>query len=189
MIIILDHRDRYVNSISNRCVSLQDDPIILPIRKINSKFSQRCSFHPTQVAFVFFFRPPTLFLQGIRCLNQVSILLMHSLFILFFQCSYPVIFHEDAHVTSSFSFFILFLLRWIQFKLSVLIIFPSSFEVFSYVGSSLNHSPFAIQLFRSAEVIPEDSSSHSQFTQAILRLLSHSSHLIQPVHSPFQVII
>ena len=38
-----------------------------------------------------FSRPPTLFLQGLKFLNRVSILLMGSLSILFRQCSYPVI--------------------------------------------------------------------------------------------------
>ena len=39
-------------------------------------------FHPSQVSFVFPAHPP-LFLQGIRCLNQLSILLMGSLSIQF----------------------------------------------------------------------------------------------------------
>ena len=39
--------------LSNRCASLQVDPIIFNIRKINSKFSHRCLFHPSQVVFVF----------------------------------------------------------------------------------------------------------------------------------------
>ena len=69
--------------------------------------SQHCSFHPSPSCLCFS-RPPTILLQGLRCLNQVSILLMQSLFILFFQCSYPVIFHEDAHEASSLPFFILF---------------------------------------------------------------------------------
>ena len=37
------------------------------------------------------FSPPSLFLRGLRFLNQVSILLMQSLSIIFHQCSYPVI--------------------------------------------------------------------------------------------------
>ena len=45
-----------------RCVSLRDDPIILPIRKINSKFSQWCLFRSSQVVFVFP-HPPTLFFK------------------------------------------------------------------------------------------------------------------------------
>ena len=70
ILILLDHRDCHLNSISNRCVSLRDDPTILPIRKINYKFSQRCLFHLPQVAFVF---PPSHpFIQGFRFLNQVS---------------------------------------------------------------------------------------------------------------------
>src|SRR4051812_42040001 len=50
----------------------------------------------------------------------------------------------------------------------------------SHTGAPLNHSPLAIQLFRSDEDISEDLSFHSQFTQVLLRMLSHSSHLIQP---------
>ena len=53
ILILRDHRVCHLNSISNRCVSLRDDPIILPSRKINNKFSQRCLFHLPQVAFVF----------------------------------------------------------------------------------------------------------------------------------------
>ena len=60
------------------------------IRKINSKFSQRCLFHPSPSCLCFPAVPP-FFLQGLRFLDQVSILLMWSLSILFLQCSYPVI--------------------------------------------------------------------------------------------------
>ena len=53
--------------------------------------------------------PPTLFLQGLGFLNQVSILFMWSLFILFFQCSYLVILRKilmelQVHHSSFFSF-------------------------------------------------------------------------------------
>ena len=61
ILILLDHRDCHLNSISNRCVSLRDDPIILPIQKINYKFSQRCLSHMPQVAFVFPALPPSFF--------------------------------------------------------------------------------------------------------------------------------
>ena len=44
-----------------------------------------------QVAFVFPTLPPFVFLQGLRFLNRVSILLMGSFSILFRQCSYSVI--------------------------------------------------------------------------------------------------
>src|SRR4051812_40724559 len=40
-------------------------------------------------------------------------------------------------------------------------------------------------LFQSDEDISEDSSFHSQFTLVLLRMLSHSSHLILPVQSLF----
>ena len=94
---------------------------------------------------------------------------------------------EDTNGASSSSFS--FLLRWIQFKFSGLITFLSLFQMLSHVGASLNHPPPAIYVIWSAEDISEDSHFHSQSVQAISRLLSHSSRLIQPVLSPFQVIV
>ena len=167
----------------NRCVSLQVVSIFFNIRKINSKFSHRCLFHPSPSCLCFPALPP-FFFKDSDFLIKYHFIDGKSL-LLFFQCSYPVISHEDAQQFQVHHPSLVFLLRWTQFKLSVLIIFPSLFQVFSYVGSSLNHFPFAIKLFRSAEVIPEDSSSHSQFTQVVLRMLSHSSHLIQLAQSLF----
>ena len=112
--------------------------------------SQHCSFHPSPSCLCFS-RPPTLLLQGLGCLNQVSILLMQSLFILFNQCSYRVV------------------------------LMKMFFKCFSHAGVSLNHSPLVLHVFRSVEDISGDSCFHSRSVQAILRLLSHSSHLIQPV--------
>ena len=82
-----------------------------------------------------------------------------------------------------------FILRWIQFKLSVLIISLSSFQMLSHAVAPLNLSPLAIRLFRSAGDISEGSSCHSRSVQPISRLLSHSSRLTQPVPSSFQVIV
>ena len=94
--------------------------------------------------------------------------------------------HEDSNGASSSSLFTRFLLRWIQIKLLVLISHPfSSFQMCSYGGAPHNHSPLAIQLFRSAEDISEDLCLHYQSVQDILRLLSLLSHLIQPVQSLF----
>ena len=47
--------------LSNRCASLQVDPIIFNIRKINSKFSQRCLFHPSPSCLSFTALPPFFF--------------------------------------------------------------------------------------------------------------------------------
>ena len=69
----------------------------------------------------------------------------------------------------------------------MLIIFFFSFQVLSYAGASHNGSPLSI-LIRSAQDISEDSSFHSQSVQIISRLLSHSSHLIQPAQSIFYII-
>ena len=93
--------------------------------------------------------------------------------------------------SGSFKFIILhsrILFRRIQLKLSVLIIALSSFQMLSHAGISLNHSPLAIQLFRSAEDISEDSCFHSASILTISRLLPHSSHLIQPVQPLFKIV-
>ena len=96
--------------------------------------------------------------------------------------------HQDPNGASSSSLFILFLLRWIQFKLSVLIIFLFSFLMLSHADAPLNHSLLPIHLFWSAEDISQDLCFHSQSVQDISRLLSHSSHLIQPVQPLFKIL-
>ena len=58
-------------------------------------------------------------------------------------------------------------------------------SMFSHAGAILNRSPLAILLFRSAQDISKIRVFHSAFVQALSRMLSLSSHLIQPVHSPF----
>ena len=58
-------------------------------------------------------------------------------------------------------------------------------SMLSHAGAILNHYPLAIQLFRSAQDSSEDSCFHSAFVQTLSRMLSHSSHLIQLVHSLF----
>ena len=87
---------------------------------------------------------------------------------------------------NSFNFIILhsrILFRWIQFKLQVLILSPSPFQVLSYDGVSLNLSLLAILLFRSAQDISKIRVFHSSFVQDLSRMFPHSSHLIQPVLS------
>ena len=74
---------------SNRCASLQVGPIISTSARSPLGF-------PNIVCFIcpklhLFSHPPILFLQGLRLLNQVSLLLMGSLSILSRQCSYTVI--------------------------------------------------------------------------------------------------
>ena len=155
------------------------------IRKINSKFSQLCLFHPSQGAFVFPALPPFSF-------KESDVVTKYP----FYSREVPSFFSINVltrwfswRCSSSLLFFVLFLLRWTQVKLSVLIIAFSSFQMLSHAGISLNHSPLAIQLFWSAEDISKDSCFHSASILTISRLLPHSSHLIQPVQSPFQVII
>ena len=122
ILILLDHRDCHLNSISNRCVSLRDDPIILPIRKINSKFSQRCLFHMPQVAFVF---PPSHpFLQELRFLNHVSFYWWEASPSFSINVSYPVI------------------LRKMFFKFIILHSFSSPVD--SSQAFSVDYSPFLL---------------------------------------------
>ena len=71
ILILLIYRVCHPTSISNRCASLQDDPIILPIRKINYQFFSTV-FVSSVSKLPLFSRPPTLFLQGLRFINQVS---------------------------------------------------------------------------------------------------------------------
>lgn len=171
MIILLDHRGRMLIFFSKRRASLQVDPIISTFARSILSSLQRCLLHPTQVAFVF---PPSHPFSSRTQISQPCILYWWEVSSFF---SFNVLTRWFSwRCSSSLSLFVLFLLQWTKFKLSVLIIFPSSFQVFLYVGSSLNHSPFAIQLFRSAKVIPEDSGFYSKSFQAISR-----SYLIQAI--------
>ena len=107
-VLILFRSSRWsCQSFFNRRVSLQVDPIISTFARSNLSSSQRCSLHSSQASFVL---PPSHpFLQGLGFLNQVSILLMGSLSILFFQCSYLVILmkilrERQVHLSSFFFF-------------------------------------------------------------------------------------
>ena len=88
-VLILLIIDIVMSILSNWCASLQVDPIISTF--VRSILSFLNGIHSIFPKLPLFSRPPTLFLQGLRFLNQVSILLMGSFSILFRQCSYPVI--------------------------------------------------------------------------------------------------
>ena len=98
------------------------------ICKINYKFSQRCLFRSSQVVFVFP-HPPTLFFKDSFILTKYPFIHVKSLhsFQSMFWSGDPSWRCSRASSSSSFVFF---LLRWIQFKLSVLIIFLSSCQMF-----------------------------------------------------------
>ena len=55
-------------------------------------------------------------------------------------------------------------------------------QMLSHAGASHNRSPLSLHI-QSAEDISKDLYLHYQFVQAISRLLSQSSHFIQPVQS------
>ena len=153
------------------------------IRKINSKFSQRCLFRSSQVVFVFPSLPPFFFKDSD------------------FLIGYPFYWWE---VSPFFSVNVL--IRWSLVKIltelwvhhSSLFSFSggfnSSFRCWSYPFPHFKCFSTSVHLLivhlsqfiiRSAQDILEDSCFHSQSVQAIWRLLSHSSHLIQPVPSLF----
>ena len=176
ILILLDHRGRHVNSFSTGVLlfkwirSFQH-----PQDQVSVLLNGVC-FIRLQVAFVFPAHPPFFFKDSDFLIKYpfIHVKSLHSFRSMFWsgdsswRCSRA----------SSSSSFVLFLLRWIHFKISVLIIFLSSCQMLSHAGAPLNHPLLAIHLFRSAEDI---SSCHSRSVQPISRLLSHSSHLIQPV--------
>ena len=88
----------------NRRISLQVDPIIFYIRKINSKSSQRYMFHPFQVAFVLATLPP-FFFKDSDFLIKYPFYRWKSLHS-FPSCSYPVILMKMIKEASSVSFFV-----------------------------------------------------------------------------------
>ena len=107
LLILLDHRVCHVNPFQPVCFSSTGSDHF-NIRKTNYQFFS--TVFASSVPSCLCFPTPTLFLQGLRFLIQLSILLMGSLSILFRQCSYPVISHEDAqqfqvhHSSFSYSF-------------------------------------------------------------------------------------
>ena len=152
------------------------------IRKINSKFSHRCLFHPFHVAFVFPAHPP--FSSRTRISYSSILLLIGSLSILFLQCSYPVILMK---ILTEFQVRLSSLIFFSGGSNSVLFRFFSVFQMFSHTGAPHNNSLLSIHLFASAEVFSKGSSCHSRSAQPISRLLSHSRHLFQSVHFLFQI--
>ena len=185
--ILHDNRDCLVNPFQPACFSSSGSDHV-NIRKINSKFflNSVCFIRPKLPLFSC---PPTLFIQGLRFLNQVSILWMWSLSILFHQCSYPVV-----------------LLKILtELKFIILCSFPSpvvSMQAFGvdhifFFGSHVFHvgSPYRrlSYLFTSRySIVPECwrylerfTFFHSQSVQVISRGISCSSHLNQLVQSIF----
>ena len=115
--ILIDHRDCLANPFQP-VVSRQADPFIFNIRKIQSQLSQRCSFHPSQVVFVFATLPPFVPSRTQISSSGTHFILVKSLH------SFPSMFlsgdsQEDSNGASSSSLFTRSLLWWIQIKLSV----------------------------------------------------------------------
>ena len=137
--------------------SIQVNPIPFNICQINSQFSQRCLFHPSQVVFVFLALPPFFLKDSDFLINYPFIdgKSLHS----FRQCSYPVIRRKILRKPqvrhSSFFFF------YDGFNSSFVDHILSSFKMFSHAGAPLNLSFLAIHLSWSAKDILEDLCFHS----------------------------
>ena len=89
ILILLDHRGRHVNSFSTSVLLFKwFRSFSTSARSTLSFLTGVCFIHPK---LSLFFLPSHPFLQGLRFLNRVSILLMGSLSVLFRQCFYLVI--------------------------------------------------------------------------------------------------
>ena len=107
ILILLDHRVCHVNPF-HRCVSPQVDPILSTFTRSIISSSQWCLFHPSPSCLCFS-RPPTLFLQGLRFLIQVSFYYCEVSPFLFPSMFLPGVSHEDPNGASSSSFFVSFI--------------------------------------------------------------------------------
>ena len=90
---------------------------------------------------------------------------------------------EDTNGPSSYHYSFVFFSGGSNSSFRYSSYFLSSFLMLSHADAPLNHSLLPIHLFWSAQDMSQDLCFHSQSVQDISRLLSHSSHLIQPVQS------
>ena len=144
------------------------------ILKFFSKFDVRMNYHQSNV-----------FLQDLS-----NYFIVGSTFIIFIRSASTIlggVSHHHSQILKTEEDFLLILLHSLlsdEFKSSFgvdHIFFFSSFQIPSHAGAPHIHSLLAIHLFRRAQAISKGLSCHSRSVQPISRLLSHSSHLIQPV--------
>ena len=159
MIILLDYRDCHANSFQPTC-SFSSGSDHFNIREINSQFFAMVFASSVPSCLCFPTLPPSFF-------KDSDFLIMYPSYGCevspFFSIN-VLIWWFSGRCSGIFKVIILhsrILFRWIQFKLQVLILSPSPFQVLSYDGVSLNLSPLAILLFRSVEDISGDSCFHS----------------------------
>ena len=185
VLILLDHRVCHVNPFQPACFlskwfrSFQHSQ-----DQVSVLLNVVCVIH-LQVAFVF---PPSLPLFFSKDPDSYSSIhfIGGSFSILFRQCSYPVILMKilmELQVRHS-SFFS----SPVDSSQVLSIISFSLFQIPSHTGAPHNRPLLAILLFWYLKDISEDSSCHSRSIQPISRLLSHSSHLNQPVQSLIQIV-
>ena len=143
--------------------------------------SEWCLFRPSPSCLCFS-HPPSLLFSSRTKISSSSIHFIDGKSL----HSFPSMFlpggsQEDVLLVRHSSF--LSLLRWIQVKFCWSYLFPH-FNVFWYRCTSLSFY-FSLFVILECSRYLEDSCFHSAFIQALSRLVSHSSHLIQPVQHLF----
>ena len=165
----------------NRCVSLQVGQILSIFARSIISPSQRCLFHMPSSCLCFF--PPThpFFFKDSDFLITIHFI-DGSLSILFSFMFLPGVSHEDALLVRHSSFFSSPVDSIQAFGVDH-ILFPR----FKYLLLPVLLIFIHFSLFNCSRVLKlsQKIHFHSQSVQAFARFLSYSSHLIQPVQSPF----
>ena len=152
----------------NRCYLSSSGSDHFNIRKINYQFFSTVFVSSVSKLPLFFLPSHSCFFKDSDFLIMYPFICgksLHSFLSMFLSGDSP----WRCSTVSSSSSFVLFLLRWIQFKLSVLIILFSLLQMLFHTGAPLNLSLLAIHLFWSAKDISTDLCLHYQSVQDISR--------------------
>ena len=106
VLILLDHQDGHVKSFSTGVPSLQ----VIPYGRRWEIWRFVCFIHPKLSLFSPPSHPSSSWSKKFS--DEISILFMWCFFILFLQCSYPVIYREDAQELQVHHSFVLKFCRW-----------------------------------------------------------------------------
>ena len=155
ILILLDHRVCHVNPFQPVCLSSSGSDHF-NIRKINYQFFSTVFASSIPSCLCFSAHPPLFFKDSDFLVKYPSIHVksLHS----FPSCSYPVILMKiltELQIRHSFSSSVV--------SSQALLIIPFLISMLSHAGAPLNHPLLAIQLFRSAQEISQDSCFHSAF--------------------------
>ena len=188
ILILLDHRGCHDNSFQPTCFSSSGSDLFQHPQDQLKVFSTLFVSSVPKLSLCFAALPP--FFQGLIYLNQASIFIVKSLhsFQSMFWSGDPL--WRCSWASSSSIFILVFLSGG----------FNSSFRCWSYlfllfhISSHVNLLSKALLFIHLSQFISgvlkisrKIRVFHSQSVQDISRLLSHSSHLIQPVQSPLSI--